>query len=55
MKVAADLGRRKEGRRRAAERLLAQLRLTPREAERGVDGRLVGTAALRIVSEARGM
>ena len=41
MKVAADVGRRDEGGRLAAERLLAQLRRAPCKAERGVDRLLV--------------
>ena len=36
MKVAADLAQLDERRRLAPERLLAQLRWTPREAERAV-------------------
>ena len=42
VQVAADVARLDEDRRLAAERLLAQLRRTPRETERAVDRLLVG-------------
>ena len=49
MQVAADVGLREQGRRRlAAERIFAQLRRAPGEAERGVDGRLVGRVRQRL-------
>jgi hypothetical protein len=48
MQVAADVGRRDQRRRLAAERLLAQLRRAPREAERGVDGLLVERVRQRL-------
>jgi hypothetical protein len=48
VQVAADVGRRDERRRLAAERRLAQLRRAPRQAERGVDGLLVGRVRQRL-------
>jgi hypothetical protein len=42
VEVAADVVRRDESRRLAAERLLAQLRRTPGEIERAVDRLLIG-------------
>ena len=48
VQVAADVVRLDEGRRLAAERLLAQLRWTPREVERPVDGLLVGRLRQRL-------
>ncbi|MGH2781383.1 MAG: hypothetical protein ACRDLA_08250 [Thermoleophilaceae bacterium] len=59
MQVAADVVRLDEGRRVAAEGLLAQLRRAPGQVERAVEGRpdrtssATGAAAPRIVSTAR--
>ena len=48
MQVAADVGEIDDGRRLAAERLLAQLGRTPRKFERAVDAPLVGRLRKRL-------
>ena len=48
VQVAADVGQLDEGRRLAAERLLAQLRRTPGDVERAVDALLVGRVRQRL-------